>query len=98
MTPNPDGYGSSNKNSDSDIEPNDMPSNNILSRTTYAEAYRNYTGNQTKLEKEHVYKWFYGEKMCQDNIESESLLSDIEKKKIQKMSFVELFETFFTET
>ncbi|XP_058789591.1 piggyBac transposable element-derived protein 3-like [Phymastichus coffea] len=98
--PNPDDSGDSDEESDNeDFHSSNLDGNieDFLSQYTYRKISKCYRDDQTKLENEHVYQWVDGEKIYNNDIQNELLLSNTEKAKICISSYVELFEMFFTD-
>jgi len=55
-----------------------------------------YSTTQKKLQEDHVYRWVIGEKIYDDVPSNQYLLKDIDQKRIQNMTPVELFEICFS--
>lgn len=73
--------------SDSDIE---------IPTKSFKELSKTYDSTQKKLEEHHAYRWLPGEKIYNDDLVNELLLSEKVKKEILEKSPVELFEIFFS--
>ena len=91
--PNPDNSGDEDDSGDSESEFLD----DISPEKTYSQASKNYRENQSVLEERYVFEWVEGEKFYPRNVENTCRMSDNVKQKLQKMSSVELFGTFFSD-
>lgn len=94
--PDPDNSG----DDDSEDDDDDFESesyDDIQPQKTYSQASKDYRDNQAKLEDEYVFEWVEGEKNYYGNVENICLMSAADKKKLQSMNFVQLFETFFSD-
>lgn len=63
---------------------------------SYSKIHDDYNNSQKKIEEKHEYVWLKGEKIYNDPLINEILLSNSDTKIISNSSCVELFEFFFS--
>lgn len=97
IIPNPDKSGSDDSDSDYDCDSDsDSEKDMKVSNITYRRALKTYSENQAKLENDHVFIWKDGEKIHEDIVENQVLLTESVKKNIRESEPIKLFETFFS--
>lgn len=98
--PNADDSGDSDQlesDLDDNAEADDFEAfDDTLPRISYQKSIENYREDQQKLEERHSYVWVNGEKVYDNDVQNEILLTDAQKTKIRNSQPVELFETFFS--
>ena len=74
----------------------DFESDEELPRVTFREVRKYYTGDQSKLKKDHQYNWMDDENCYPDDIGDKLQLNESVMKNIQKSEPAKLFEKFFS--
>lgn len=81
--------------SDDDLSDKEI-SNEIENVLSYKQIVNNYSTDQKYLEENHEYNWTLGEKMYDEILKNEYLLTDKQRNQILASSPTELFEIFFS--
>ncbi|XP_066598905.1 piggyBac transposable element-derived protein 3-like [Prorops nasuta] len=81
--------------SDDDLSHKEI-SNEIENVLSYKQIVNNYSIDQKYLEEKHKYKWTSGEKMYDEVLKNEYLLTDKQRNHILASSSTQLFEIFFS--
>lgn len=94
FVPNLDDSGDSGDETDPEITLNEFEE--FLCTENYRQMSRNYNISQKKLEEFHEYAWVVGEKIYQEPLQDEILLSKKDENIILSSTPVQLFENFFS--